>query len=1051
MEAERRQVTVLFTDLVGFTTFSEQAGEEAAFTLMRSLAGLMEEAVREQGGVVQGFTGDGVMEVFGAPIAFEDAPLRACRAALAILDRLKAAGGDLESKHGVRPQLRIGMNTGLAVVGQVQGGVGAGLTVLGDTVNVAARLQAKAEPGSAVMSEAMHRRVDGMVEASFAGEHQFKGKSEPQKVYRLDAIRRGATRFGATMGRGLGAYVGRERELEMLERGLEEARRGLHVIDISAEPGMGKSRLLHEFRQRISEDQVFILSGSCSPDGQQTPFLPFIEVVRGSFQVSVGEAEKEIARKLEMGLNVLGLHSLENVGLLLNLLGLKPPDGALTGLDGVLTGLRTRDLLQHLLEARCRLSPVVLLIEDLHWVDSASEEVLSKIIGGETKLRLLLLHSRRPEYPPGWLERPTLVKLYLEPLPAGDIRRLIQTRLGAEGLPEALARQLIERAEGNAFFAEEIVSFLIERGLLRANAGRVEFEANSVTAALPASVQSLLTARVDWLALQDRALLQAAAVIGRRFDPGLLAAVMDGGGDIEARLAAMQALDLVHAEPNSGDYSFKHALARHALYQSLLTGPREALHLKIAEEIERRNDNRLAEVVEMLAHHYSQTDRADKAFTYLAMAGAKSLGVYSLDEAENYFIAALALLDKDSDCVSDEQVTDFLASYTLLLNLRGHIKVTISVLERYLKHVDHQGDDPRTVLIRYHYAHALLLNARYEDAITVQRETTSLAERLGDRRSKGYAFIGHMMAATIVGSKRQDDLERRKREAIQAAADTRDAYLQNQVRAVLGLEEMARGRMTNARESARELLEFGRLFNDPRSTGFGLYLLAYIAFFSDSYAEALEYSDQSLAVVVTPVDRLIALGAKAFALTLLGRVDDGSALLDEYRRSCIAQGYLYGFAVSEVPFGVCKILRGNLSEGLHLIERAILMREKEGLPDLADLFRLNLADVYLQIIAGKERPPLSLLLKNLPILLNIMISSSRRVQALTSHVLQNPNFDSGGYHMGRAQMILGLLYKAKKKRVLAFQYLTEAKRIVSQFGPTPMLAKIDAALAELDA
>src|SRR5450432_1808794 len=298
VEAERRQDTVLFTDMVGFTTFSERAGEEAAFTLMQALAKFMEDAVNQQSGVVQGFTGDGVMAVFGAPVSLEDAPLRACRAALAIQERLKVASDDLEAKHHVRPQLRIGINTGLAVVGQVQAGAGAGVTVLGDTVNVAARLQAMAEPGAVVMSEAMHRQVQGMVEASFAGDHQFKGKAEPQKVYRLDSVRLGATRFGAAVGRGLSAYVGRERELELLERGLAEARKELHVIDIVAEPGMGKSRLLHEFRQRIDKEQAFILAGSCSPDGQQTPFLPFIEVVRGSFQVSAGEVETEVARKL---------------------------------------------------------------------------------------------------------------------------------------------------------------------------------------------------------------------------------------------------------------------------------------------------------------------------------------------------------------------------------------------------------------------------------------------------------------------------------------------------------------------------------------------------------------------------------------------------------------------------------------------------------------------------------------------------------------------------------------------------------------------------------
>jgi class 3 adenylate cyclase len=296
VEAERRQVTVLFADMLDFTTFSERSGEEAAFKLMRSLENLMDDAVREQGGVVQSFTGDGIMAVFGAPISFEDAPLRACRAALSILSKLRADGGRIEAEHGLRPQLRIGLNTGAAVVGKVQRGADAAVTVLGDTVNFASRLQALAMPDSVCMSEVTHRLVQGMVEASFGGEHHIKGKSDAQKVYRLDAIRHGALRFQTAVSRGLSVFVGRERELEVLEHRLTEARSELRLIDIAAEPGMGKSRLLHEFRQRIGKDRAFILSGNCSPDTQQTPFFPFIEIVRGSFRVGAGERKRRLHR-----------------------------------------------------------------------------------------------------------------------------------------------------------------------------------------------------------------------------------------------------------------------------------------------------------------------------------------------------------------------------------------------------------------------------------------------------------------------------------------------------------------------------------------------------------------------------------------------------------------------------------------------------------------------------------------------------------------------------------------------------------------------------------
>jgi class 3 adenylate cyclase len=1049
VEAERRQVTVLFTDMVNFTTFSERSGEEAAFTLMRTLAKLMDAAVREQGGVVRGFTGDGIMAVFGAPVAFEDAPLRACRAALSILQRLKTAGADLESKHGVRPQLRIGLNTGAAVVGKVQEGTDAGVTVLGDTVNFAARLQAMAEPDSVFLSEATHRLVQGLVVTRFAGEHTVKGKTKPQKAYQLDAIRHGATRFEAAVTRGLSIFVGREHELNVLEREFAKARSELRVIDLVAEPGIGKSRLLHEFRQRVGKDGVYVLSGSCSADGQQTPFLPFIEVVRGSFQISISEAEKEVAEKLELGLTTLDLHSVRNLGLLLHLLGLRGSDDALVGLDGVLIGLRTRELLQQLLEARCRLSPVVMVIEDLHWIDSVSEEVLGKIVDSKANLRLLLLNTRRPEYVPVWVARTAVITLGLEPLPAGDISRLVQARLGVERLPAKLARQLAEKAEGNPLFAEEIVSYLNERGMLRTVAGKLDLDTSAEAGGVPASLQSLLTARVDRLAPRDRALLQAASVIGRRFDPELLASAV-GEPDVNVRLAAMQPLDLVHMEEKSSDYVFKHALVRDALYRSLLTEARAGWHSKIAKEIERRSGTRLAEVAEALAHHFSQTDDAGKAFAYLCMAGTKSLGIYSLDEGVTFFTAAVTLLEKNPDCASDNQIADFLVSYTLLLNMNLQLKEMIDVLDRYLARINCLGDDRRAVLIRHQYVFALLWNTRYREAAVVQQKTSAMADRLGDSRSRAYSLAGEIHVSTVVAPKPLQEFEILKREAINAASDTADAHIQNWVRFVIGWEEFHRGRMTQAGDSARGLMRVGHLFEDPRSTGLGLALLTWIALVSNSFAQALEYSEQSLRVAVTPFDRSAANDGKGCALVLLRRTEEGAKLLEEHRSRCVSNGYLYALNGSDAIIGVCKVLQGNIGDGIHWIEEAILRREKEGYRDAVDWYRGSLAEVYLEIIAGNEKLPFTTLLKNLPILLRILATASSRIRALITQVLENSHLDPAGFHTGRAQMILGLFFKVRKKRALAIQHLTEAKRIFCQYGHTPILARVDKALTELE-
>jgi class 3 adenylate cyclase len=1043
---ERRHVTALFADMAGFTAISERLGDEGTFALVQPIYELMDNAVREQGGSVKDFTGDGMMALFGAADALEDAPLRACRAGWVIHERLAASAAAIEAKHGVRPSMRVGINSGLAVVTQIQGESGP-VTALGDTVNLASRLQALAAPGTVYLSEATQRLVQGLVETTFAGSHPIKGKAEPQKVYRLEGLRRGTTRFEAVVRRGLSAFVGRHREMDVLTQALAETRGLLRAIDIVAEPGMGKSRLLYEFGQRVGRDQAFILSGTCSPDGQQTPFLPFIEVVRGAFQVEAGEAEADIARKLEKGLKVLGLPSAENLGLLLNLLGLKSPEGTLAGLDGVLIGLRTRDLLRDMLEARCRLSPVVLLIEDLQWIDSGSQEVLGKFVDGETKLGLLIVHTRRPEYEPAWLDRPMVAKLGLEPLPVGDIRRLVQARLGVEFPPEALVRLVAEKAEGNPLFAEEIVSFLAERGVLRARKGKVEFDANAVATALPGSVQSLLTARVDRLAPQDRALLQAAAVIGRRFDPQLLAAVV-GKSVVESRLASLHALDLVHPDVEFGACSFKHALVRDALYQSLLAGSRIALHLKIAEEVERGHDSRLSEVVETLAYHYGQTDRFDKAFAYLTLAGAKSLGVYSLEEAENYFAAAIALLDINPECASDQQVAALAADYTLLSNLSMRFNSATKIVERLKFRLDRLGANPSRVLAQHHYVFALCCTARFREAKTVQVDLSAAAEKLNDARSKAYALVSVVQLSSLIGLYAADTFDSLSREALVAASNLNDPYLQFLVRHAIVQGQALRGQMTNALIAAKELVEVGRLMNDPRSLGYGTALMANVALGSGDYQTALNLGDTGISIARTPYDRETSNQARIDALVLLKR-PEGIPMLRDYIERCAGNGWNTSLDIVEGVWGVALVIQGEISKGIHSIERTIFRCDREGYSALADLYRLFLCEIYLEIITEKERTPLLVLLRNAPTLIAVIFTAEKLICALVERARQNPQFDSNGFHIARAETILGLLYKVKNKHALALQHLTEAQRIASQFGPTPMLAKIKGALAEL--
>jgi tetratricopeptide (TPR) repeat protein len=324
-----------------------------------------------------------------------------------------------------------------------------------------------------------------------------------------------------------------------------------------------------------------------------------------------------------------------------------------------------------------------------------------------------------------------------------------------------------------------------------------------------------------------------------------------------------------------------------------------------------------------------------------------------------------------------------------------------------------------------------------------------MADRLGDSRSKAYAVASEILVSTIAAPKPLNEFEALKKEAIRATSDTNDAYIQNWTRFVIAWEEFHRGRMMNARDSARELIQFGRALDDPRSTGLGLSLLALIALLSDSYPDALEYSEQSIAVAVTPLDRETAVNIKGCALLLLRRTDDGLELLRKFRTRCFSDGDLLSLITSDGIIGVSEVIQGNIRCGIRMLDEAISKRQKEGYPAVADWYRLFLSEVYLQIAGRSEKLPLPALLRNLPILLVVMVTASSSIRALLMRVMENPRFDPVGHHIGRAHMILGLLYKAKKRRALAVQHLTEAKRITSQVGQSPMLARIDVALAEL--
>jgi class 3 adenylate cyclase/tetratricopeptide (TPR) repeat protein len=1047
---ERRQVTVLFADMVGFVEISERIGEDATFSLIRQIYELLTAAIKDQGGWAKDFTGDGVMALFGASDALEDAPLRACRAGLAIHQRLAAAAPSFESQYGMRPQMRVGVNSGLAVVAKIFS-QDATVTALGDTINLASRLQKLAEPGTVYLSESTRLLVEGQAETMFVGDFDIKGKSEPQKVYRLDSIRPGATRFEASVFRGLSAYVGRERELQLLERGLAEAHDKVRIIDVVAEPGMGKSRLLYEFRRKLSEGRAFLLQGSCSPDGRQTPFRTFIEVVRDLFQVSILEPENEVRRKLERGLAGLELDSPQNYGLLLNMIGLKPPEGALAGLDGVLIGMRTRETLRRLLEARCRRSLVALLIEDIHWIDRASEEILSSLAADDARPNLLILHTRRPEYQPPWGGRPSVTALRLDPLSAEDIQRLVQTRLRVDAMPQPLARVVTEKADGNALFAEEIASFLVEHKVLRISDGALEFDLGETTTLLPASIQLLLTARVGRLAAEDREVLQVASVVGRSFDYELLAAVVGTSRDLMPHLAAAEAADLLRYDSAAHDFSFKHALLRDALYDSMLASRRAELHRRVAHELERRRANQLIEVAEILAHHYSFTDEASKTFEYRYLSARKALGVYLLEEAEKHFREALAVVNRTPGCAGDEAFANAVSGLQEVLNLKGEVREEKSVAERYLPRLEQAGPSPQFVFALHVQSMILLHAYEFERAEATSKRALEIAEQIGEARAAGYARHALMRCSTVLGRWSLDQAERFGAELIATAEQVGDNYLLNWAYWSVAWDYLTRGLIADARVWAHKLIESGRLRNDRRTLAMAYWTLGWIDLAGERFQDAIKDASECIKTAVTPSDVVTGNYVKATAELLSGQIENALSQLQEQRKWLETNGWVYSANGADCSIGTALLLGGRLKEAIRHLEKALAVSDEHGDVYAATWNRIALAEIYLAIVAGSGKPSLRVLATNLSAIVTGKLRGADRALALLEEARRSKQVHERGVLRARIDFNAGMLLERRGQFDAARQRLLAARAAANAQEVAPMVVRIDAALARLPA
>ncbi|PYM91318.1 MAG: hypothetical protein DME04_19410 [Candidatus Rokuibacteriota bacterium] len=648
LEGERKQVTVLFADVKGSMELLGDRDPEEARKILDPVLERMMHAVHHYEGTVNQVMGDGIMALFGAPLAHEDHAVRACYAALRMQDAVRRYSDELRRARGVEVQVRVGLNSGDVVVRSIGSDLRMDYSAVGQTTNLAARMEQLAAPGSIRLTAGTLRLAEGLIHVTPLGPVPVKGLADPVEVFELAGAGAARTRLEAAARRGLTRFVGRDTEMDQLRRAAEEVRRGRgQLVAVVGEPGVGKSRLYHEFiHSHHTHGWLTFESGSVSY-GKATAYLPLADLLRSYFRIESRDDVRAIRAKVTGNLLTLDETLKEAISPVLWLLDALPEDSPFLALDPVDRRRRTLAAVKTVLLRESQVQPLLVVFEDLHWIDSETQAFLDALVEGLPAVSILLAVNYRPEYRHAWGSKTYYRQLRIDALPPESADELLASLLGTDASVAPLKPVLIARTEGNPLFLEESVRTLVEVRALVGSGGAYRLVAPLEAISMPPTVQAILAARIDRLEGEDKRLLQAAAVVGKDVPFALLMAVADLDEDgVRRALARLQATEFLYEVrlfPEL-EYTFKHALTHEVAYGSLLADRRRAVHATLVGAIEHLYADRLDEHVEELAHHARRAGLRDEAIRYLHRAGDRAAARSAHREAIAFFEPALAEL-----------------------------------------------------------------------------------------------------------------------------------------------------------------------------------------------------------------------------------------------------------------------------------------------------------------------------------------------------------------------------------------------------------------------
>jgi class 3 adenylate cyclase/tetratricopeptide (TPR) repeat protein len=736
IEGERKQVTVMFCDMAGFTPIVEMIGPEEAYSIMDQVYEILIHKVHDYEGTVNEMTGDGIMALFGAPIALEGAPQRAIHSAYSIHREMTKFSDKITQKRRGLPSLkmRIGIHTGPVVVGTLGNDLRVEFKAVGDTVNLASRMEDLTEPGATYVSEDTFKLTEGLFRYESLGEKEIKGKEEPIKTYRV---------IGPSTRRTT-PFVGKERELELLLDGFERAKQGRgQAFSIMAEAGVGKSRLLYEFRKVVSNEDITFLEGKCLSYSRGVAYYPIIDLFKSNFDIREGDEDSQIRDKVKRGLRQFDLDKASTLPYLLELLSVKD-----SGIDQIAMSPEARkdrmwEAMKRIPIKGSEIRPLIMAIEDLHWIDKSSEEFLKYLLESILGARILLIFSYRPEFVHTWGGKSYHNQVNLNRLSNRDNLIMVSHLLGTENIARELEELILEKAEGVPFFIEELLRSFKDLDIIKKEGNKFYIAKDVQDVTIPSTIQDVIMARVDSLPEGAKDVLQTGSAIEREFEYELIKRVIGlSEQELLSHLAVLRDSELLYERgiyPQS-TYVFKHALTREVVHDSILTRRKKKLHEEVGNAIGEIFKENLDEHYGVLAEHYINSENYMKGADYSIKAGDKAAAVSAWQEAKQQFETALDLLSEE-DIRKKADVLQKLANVT---NWESEWEISLHYTELAIELYE-KLNDKRNLFTMHMFANMLYIaphwdGGREQEALKHMEAAAAIAEEDPDSQEKGAIY-----------------------------------------------------------------------------------------------------------------------------------------------------------------------------------------------------------------------------------------------------------------------------------------------------------------------